>query len=372
MKMPGKARNGFWLQTDTGRNGFHTKGDVKMEDSSISKRKAEHIRVVLEENVAGKDTTTGFEKYRFEHQALPELDFEEISTETAFLGKPLKAPFLISSMTGGTAQARTINRNLAQAAEKRGWAFALGSTRAALESPEQAYTFQVRDVAPHIPVLANLGAVQLNYGYGIDECRRIVELTGADALILHFNSLQEVFQKGGNTNFKDLLVKIEDLCSRLEVPVGAKEVGWGINGRLAEKLYSVGVSFVDVAGSGGTSWSQVEKYLTSDPLKKAAAEAFSGWGNPTAECLTQARNLGLKGTLVASGGLKNGVDAAKAIALGADLAGFGRKLLHDAVHSVDALLSTYEQTELELKIAMFGIGAKDLSALKQTPLLKKM
>lgn len=178
-----------------------------------------------------------------------------------------------------------------------------------MESPEQAYTFQVRDVAPHIPVLANLGAVQLNYGYGIDECRRIVELTEADALILHFNSLQEVFQKGGNTNFKDLLVKIEDICSRLEVPVGAKEVGWGINGRLAEKLYSVGVSFVDVAGSGGTSWSQVEKYLTSDPLKKAAAEAFSGWGNPTAECLTQAqpwpkRHFGRKRRLEKRGGCR--------------------------------------------------------------------
>ncbi|GER67912.1 isopentenyl-diphosphate delta-isomerase [Weizmannia acidilactici] len=342
-----------------------------MADSSISKRKAEHIRVVLEENVAGKETTTGFEKYRFEHQALPELDFSEISTETAFLGKQLKAPFLISSMTGGTAQARSINRNLAAAAEERGWVFALGSTRAALESPEQAYTFQVRDVAPNIPVLANLGAVQLNYGYGVDECRRIIELTGADALILHFNSLQEVFQQGGNTNFKDLLVKIGEICSKLEVPVGAKEVGWGINGRLADKLFSIGVSFVDVAGAGGTSWSQVEKYLTSDPLKKAAAEAFADWGIPTAECITGARSLGVEGTLVASGGMKNGVDAAKAIALGADLAGFGRKLLHDAVNSVDALLRTFEQTELELKIAMFGIGAKDLNALKHTSFLRK-
>ncbi|WP_018663031.1 type 2 isopentenyl-diphosphate Delta-isomerase [Heyndrickxia acidiproducens] len=342
-----------------------------MGDSPISNRKADHIRVVLEEDVAGRQTTTGFEHYHFEHQALPELDFNEISIQAEFLDKPLKAPFLISSMTGGTAQARVINRNLAAVAEERGWAFALGSTRAALESPEQAYTFQVRDVAPNIPVLANLGAVQLNYGYGTEECLRIIELTGADALILHFNSLQEVFQQGGNTNFKDLMGKIETICKKLPVPVGAKEVGWGINGQLAEKLFSLGISFVDVAGSGGTSWSQVEKYLTTDPLKKAAAETFAGWGNPTAACITGARSLGVTGPLIASGGMKNGLDAAKAIALGADLTGFGRKLLAKAVDSTAALHRTFEQTELELKIAMFGIGAKDLQALRETPYLQK-
>ncbi|WP_026692948.1 type 2 isopentenyl-diphosphate Delta-isomerase [Peribacillus kribbensis] len=340
-------------------------------NQSIQNRKAEHIRISLEEDVSGRNTTTGFEAYQFIHQALPEMDFNEMDMSTTFLGRTLKAPFLISSMTGGTEEAFKINKNLAHAAEERGWAMGLGSTRAALESDSIAHTFQIRKYAPSIPIIANLGAVQLNYGYGLEECRRIIDLTEADALVLHLNTLQEVFQTGGNTNFKGLALKIEAICSGLDVPVGIKEVGWGIHGELTQQLEGMGASFIDVAGSGGTSWSQVEKLRASDPLLKSAAEAFADWGIPTAECIQEARQNGYKGTLISSGGMTSGVDTAKAIALGADLAGFGRSLLQDAVSSAGNLIQTFSRMELELRIAMFGIGARTLTDLRNTPHLRK-
>ena len=180
----------------------------------ISKRKSEHIQITLDEKVTGDNISTGFEKIRFIHNALPEIDFDEISVNTNFLGENCETPFLISSMTGGAAFAETINRNLATAAEERGWALALGSTRALIESKEYRSSFQVRKYAPSIPIIANLGAVQLNYGFGTDECQRIIEITEASALVLHLNSIQEVIQPEGNTNFKNLLLKIEQLCSR--------------------------------------------------------------------------------------------------------------------------------------------------------------
>ncbi|MBM7694186.1 isopentenyl-diphosphate delta-isomerase [Peribacillus deserti] len=339
--------------------------------NSISDRKNEHIRISLEEDVSSKNITTGLEKYRFIHQALPELDFKDINLSSSFLGKRVKTPFVISSMTGGTQQAMEINKNLALAAQARGWSMGLGSTRAALESPEQAYTFQVRKYAPHIPLFANLGAVQLNYGFTMDDCRKIIALTEADALVLHLNSLQEVFQTGGDTNFKGLMTKIESLCTHLDVPVGIKEVGWGIDGVLAKKLSELGVSFIDSAGSGGTSWSQVEKLRSADPLKIKAAEAFIDWGIPTSECIVSARKHGYSGMLLASGGITNGVEAAKAIALGADLAGFGRSILHRAAESSDALINLLNLIELEFKIVMFGIGAESMNQLKNTPYLIK-
>ena len=243
------------------------------------RRKSEHIDIALEKDVAGSGITTHFEQYRFIHHALPEIDFSEITLATQFLGKPLKAPFLISSMTGGTERGWEINRTLATIAEEKGWAMGLGSVRAAIEHPETAYTFYVRKYAPTIPILANLGAVQFNYGYGIDQCRQVVELTEADALLLHLNSMQEVFQPEGDTNFKNLLKKIETVCKKLEVPGRVKEVGWGICGETARQLVDVGVSFIDVAGAGGTSWSQVEKFRTQDLLRREAAEAFADWAS---------------------------------------------------------------------------------------------
>ncbi|MEF2968227.1 type 2 isopentenyl-diphosphate Delta-isomerase [Paenibacillus sp. M1] len=334
-----------------------------------SERKTQHIRLCLEEQVGSEGITTGFEKYRFRHNALPELDFEEISLKTTFLGAPVRTPLLVSSMTGGSELAGRINERLAEAAERRGWAMGVGSVRAAVERGELAPTFAVRRKAPTIPIIANIGAVQLNYGFGAEQCRRAVDIAGADMLVLHLNSLQEVFQPEGNTAFGGLLARIEELCRTLPVPVGVKEVGWGIDGAAAKRLREAGVAFIDVAGAGGTSWSQVEKFRSSDPVRRAAAESFADWGIPTAECIREVRAAAPEAALIGSGGLNTGVDAAKALALGADLAGFGRALLEPAVNSEERLDALLERIELELRTAMFGIGAGTVAALRGTPRL---
>ncbi len=337
-----------------------------LPSSTTGERKIEHVRLCLNEEVGASGITAGFEHYRFRHNALPELNYDDISLRTVFLKRALRTPLLISSMTGGSAATGAINARLAEAAERRGWALGVGSIRAAVERSELAATFRVRDKAPGIPVIANIGAVQLSYGFGVEECRRAVEIAGADWLVLHLNGIQEVFQPEGNTGFADLLPRIERVCRELKIPVGVKEVGWGIDGETALRLYSAGVAFVDVAGAGGTSWSQVEKFRSSDPVRRAAAEAFADWGIPTAECIAEVRAASKHGALIGSGGLRHGVDAAKALALGADLAGFGRNLLGPAVESEEALDQALAQVELELRTAMFGIGAPDLAALRGT------
>ncbi|MFE1245919.1 type 2 isopentenyl-diphosphate Delta-isomerase [Fictibacillus sp. NPDC058756] len=336
------------------------------------KRKTEHIRISLHEDVEGKNITTGLENYRFIPNALPEISFEDVSLSASFLGKSMKTPFLISSMTGGTETALRINQNLAVAAQERGWAIGLGSMRAAVEKEELAYTFQIRKWAPDIPVIANIGAVQLNYGFGLEECKRAVEIAEADALVLHLNTLQEVFQPEGDTDFSHLLSKIEKLISGLSVPVGVKEVGMGIDKTSAEKLIAAGAQFIDIAGAGGTSWVQVESYRSEDAARKKAAEAFLDWGLPTSESIAGVREVSKKIPVIASGGLKHGVDAAKSLALGADLAGFGRSLLQSAVEKdAEALILQMDRIEFELKAAMFGIGAANIDELKTTKRLMK-
>lgn len=361
----------------SGQYSSSTNGDksensgMLMPEKPTGERKMEHVRLCLDEEVNGQGVTTGFENYRFRHAALPEVDFDDVSLLTSFLGFTLRTPFLISSMTGGSKSTGEINMRLAAAAEERGWALGVGSVRAAVEREELAPTFRVREKAPSIPVIANLGAVQLNYGFGIDDCRRAVDIADADMLVLHLNGLQEVFQPEGNTRFGGLLSKIEELCKVLGVPVGIKEVGWGIDGSTARSLLNVGAAFIDVAGAGGTSWSQVEKFRNMDPVRRSAADAFADWGNPTADCIVEVREAVPSAALIGSGGLTNGVDAAKAIALGADLAGFGRGLLGSAVTSEEALDHKLAQVELELRTAMFGIGAESIAALKQTDRLVK-
>lgn len=335
-------------------------------EEGINKRKTEHIRLCLTDNVEGVNKSTGLEGISFIHNALPEINFADIDTGTRFLDKPLKAPFLVSSMTGGSELAAKINQNLAKAAEEKGWAVALGSTRALLESDTHQESFLIRKYAPSVPLIANIGAVQLNYGYGAEECQRIVELTGADSIVLHFNPLQEAVQDGGDLNFENLLPKIEKVCSAVNVPVGAKEVGFGIDGTIAKKLYDAGVSYIDVAGAGGTSWSQVEKLRSNDPLKKAAAEAFNNWGIPTKDCIVSVKSALEDVPVVSSGGMKTGMDAAKALTIGADVIGFARKLLEAATESDKAVIETMDQIELELKMTMFGVGASTLDELKNT------
>ena len=332
----------------------------------INKRKAEHITLCLTDQVTGEGITSGMESVRLIHNALPEIDFDKISLATHFFNKEIKTPFLISSMTGGSEEATIINRNLAIAAEERGWVFALGSTRALIESDAYSESFQVRDLAPTIPIIANLGAVQLNYGFTAEKCQQIIDRTEANGLVLHLNSIQEVIQTNGDTNFENLLPKIEHLVSSLDVPVGVKEVGWGIDGETARQLRDVGIQFIDVAGAGGTSWSQVEKLRSHDPIRKEAAEAFVDWGISTVESLITVKQEVNDVPVFASGGMKTGVDAAKAIALGADYVGFARSLLKNATISAEAVSQMMATRELELQMAMFGLGMLTISDLQQT------
>ncbi|WP_028593870.1 type 2 isopentenyl-diphosphate Delta-isomerase [Paenibacillus assamensis] len=339
---------------------------------ATEQRKAEHVRICLDEAVNSVGVLTGLEQYRFLHQALPEINFDDIDLTTAWFNKRVSTPLLISSMTGGSYGTGSINRRLAEVAESRGWAMGVGSVRAAVENPEVASTFRLRDVAPTIPIFANIGAVQLNAGMGIEECQRAVEIVEADALILHLNALQEVFQPEGDIDFSGLLAKIEQICRTLSVPVGVKEVGWGIAADTAVQLANAGVEFIDVAGAGGTSWIQVEKYRSNDAMKRRAADAFTDWGIATADSVVQVREALPDMKIVASGGLHNGVEAAKAIALGADAAGFGRSLLQAAVDSEEAIDDVLAQIEFELRVTMFGIGARTIEELRCTKrLLKK-
>ncbi|WP_416676686.1 type 2 isopentenyl-diphosphate Delta-isomerase [Egbenema bharatensis] len=334
-------------------------------------RKADHLRVCLEDDVQFQ-TTSGLERYRFTHCCLPELDRREIDLSTTFLGKPLKAPLLISSMTGGTEFARTINFRLAAVAQQYGLAMGVGSQRVAIEKPEVMATFAVRSVAPDILLFANLGAVQLNYQYGLEECQRVVDSLEADALILHLNPLQESVQTNGDTNFRGLLTKIEQICRQLPVPVIAKEVGNGISAPVAQRLVEAGVRAIDVAGAGGTSWAKVESERAKDPLQRRLGETFANWGIPTADCITAVRSMAATIPLIASGGLRNGLEAAKTIALGADLAGLAFPFLQAAAESESALTALTEALIAEMAIVLFCTGSPTLSDLRKPGVLEKL
>lgn len=336
------------------------------DNDATSSRKLDHVRIVLDEDVAAKGVTTGFAAYRMPHDALPDLDLVEIDTTTAFLGRPMRAPLLVSSMTGGAHDVARINLVLAEAAQTLGIAMGVGSQRSAIRDERLAYTYQVRKVAPRIPLLANLGAVQLNYGYGVDECRRAVEMIEADALILHINALQEAVQPEGNTNFKGLLRRIEQVCKDVGVPVIAKEVGNGIGAAAARRLAEAGVWGIDVAGAGGTSWSEVERFRQTSEARARVAGAFAGWGIPTTEAIRQVRAALPTIALIGSGGVRSGVDVAKAIALGADLGATAKPALSPAAEGLglDGVIAGLQSYIDELRIAMFCSGCADLKALR--------
>lgn len=339
--------------------------------TTTERRKEEHIRINLEENVQFPRLTTGLETYHFLHQALPNLDLADIDTHLTLLGKQLSTPLFISSMTGGTPLAEKINIHLAEAAQEYGLAMGLGSQRAAIEDSSLATTFQVRRVAPDILLFANLGAVQLNYGYGVEQCQRAVEMVEADALILHFNALQEAVQPEGDGNFAGLLAKIADVCRKVGVPVIAKEVGWGISEQAAHQLAEAGVAIIDVAGAGGTSWSEVEYHRAPNAFHARVARSFADWGIPTAESIQYARQGAPQLPIFASGGLRDGIDVAKCIALGTTLAGMAGPFLKAANESVEAVLALTHEINTQLRIAMFCSGAGNLTALTQTPLIRR-
>ncbi len=326
-------------------------------------RKSDHLRINLEEEVACAETSPGFARYCLLHQALPDVDLKDVDTTTDLLGRRLTAPLVISPMTGGTPQARMINRRLAQAAQHAGIGMGLGSQRAAIEHPALEDTYRVRDLAPDVLLLANLGAVQLNYGYGVDECRRAVDMIEADALVLHLNPLQEALQPEGNTAFAGLLAKIETVCRFINVPVVVKEVGWGISEHVARQLADIGVSAIDVAGSGGSCWSQVEMHRAVTDHQRRVAQAFVGWGIPTAESLLMVRRGAPALPVLASGGIRDGIQIAKAIALGATACGVAQPFLRAAVDSPGAVAELIDVLIAQLRIAMFAAGAGDVEAL---------
>lgn len=332
-------------------------------------RKADHIRINLEENVQFPRLTTGLERYRFMHQALPELDLEAVNTQVTVLGRRLDAPLLISSMTGGTSMASTFNTFLAIAAQRYNIPMGVGSQRAALEDDQLAESFVlVRQNAPDAMIFANIGAVQLNYGYGLDHCQRAVDMVEADALILHFNVIQEVVQPEGDTRFADLLSQVEALAKSLALPIIAKEVGWGFSEANARDLANAGVQAIDVAGAGGTSWSEVEYHRAATHYHRQVARAFADWGIPTADAIQYARRGAPDLDIFASGGLRDGIDVAKCIALGAKLGGLASPFLKAAAQSQEAVFEAIEIVTAQLRIAMLASGAANIHALSQTPL----
>lgn len=342
------------------------------DETQVSTRKVEHLRINLQEDVQFLNVTNGLDKYRFVHQALPELDLDAIDPSLSLFGKLVRAPILVSSMTGGASEAERINRNLAAAAQATGIAMGLGSQRAAISDPSLARTYRVRDLAPDILLFANLGAIQLNYGYGPEECRRAVEMIDADALILHLNPIQEAVQGHGNINWSGLLAKIEKVCRSLGIPVIVKEVGFGISEQTARQLASAGVSAIDVAGAGGTSWAAVEAKRAPNAELQKLAETFWDWGVPTSDSLLAVRRAAPGLPVFASGGIRNGIEIAKCVALGAVLVGLASPLLKLADISPEAAVQGIEELVTQLRVAMFGIGAGNLETLRDTPHLIKI
>lgn len=334
-------------------------------------RKKEHLEIALNKPVEFKEVTTGLDDYRFIHQALPDIDLADIDLSSFLFGKRLDAPLMISPMVGGIESAKYINRNLAQAAQAMGVAMGVGSQRLAIEDETVVETYEVRDIAPDILLFANLGAIQLNYGYGVAECRRAVEMIGADALILHLNPLQEALQHDGNTNFTGLFRKIEQVCHELRTPVIIKEVGWGISETVARRLAEIGVAGIDVAGAGGTSWSEVERHRTFTETDNNIAAKFTSWGIPTGESIVRAKRGANGLPLIASGGIRHGLDVAKVIALGADAGGIAVPLLKAASISAESVMATLQEIIEVLRISMFCIGAANLKELKNSPFLER-
>lgn len=328
-------------------------------------RKLEHMQLALERRMQLESRF--FDRLAFEHEALPEIDMAEIDVSVSFLGKRMAAPLLVSCMTGGTDSASQINHHLAAGAERAGIALGVGSQRKAIEDAATAATFVVRDAAPTVPLLANLGAVQLNYGFGIAECRRAVEMISADALVLHLNPLQEAIQPEGQCDFSDLIPKIGGVVRKLGVPVVVKEIGCGISGATGRRLYDAGVRIVDTAGLGGTSWARIEAARTAD---LEIGEIFADWGVPTPDSIRQLAAIdGL--SVIGSGGVRSGIDVAKAIALGSDLVGLAQPFLEAAMESAERVYERIQRTVQELEIAMFCVGARNLEELRQTRLVER-
>ena len=332
-------------------------------------RKDSHIEIVLHEDVAHKTVANGFERYRFDHEALPEMDLADVDLSIELLGKRLAAPLVIGAMTGGTERSRRINRHLAEAAQASRVALALGSARAVLENPARARTYAVRDVAPDVLVFANLGAVQLRLGVTPDDCRRLVDLLEADALNLHLNPLQEVVQPEGDTTFGGLGDRIAAVARALApTPVLVKEVGSGISAATAAILRTTGIAGIEVAGAGGTSWALIESHRGGNPAKARLGRVFADWGIPTAESLIQVRESWPDGVVIASGGIRDGIESAKALALGATAVASAFPFLAGAERSAEAVVERIGLFVEELRTACFLTRSRTIADLRQARL----
>ncbi|MFQ5940641.1 MAG: type 2 isopentenyl-diphosphate Delta-isomerase [Nitrososphaerales archaeon] len=335
----------------------------------IKERKLEGLKVPLSREVQAKTTSTYLEYVQFIHNALPELNFDEIDTSTTFLNHKFLSPLIIDSMTGGTPEAAKINERLAETAEEMGIGMGLGSQRAGLKSKELADTYSIaRKHAPNVFLIANIGGAQLAKGLTIDEAKQLIDMINANALVVHLNPLQELVQPEGEPQFKGVYQKIADLVKSLSIPVIVKEVGAGISREVALKLQVVGVKAINVAGSGGTSWAGVEKLRAEsrgNELKAHLGEMFWDWGIPTAASLIEVKKSAQL-PLVASGGLRNGLDVAKCLTIGADMCAMALPFLKQAAVSKEAVVQFANLLLNELKSTMYLVGAKDVKALKMT------
>ena len=338
--------------------------------TDIEQRKNDHLDIVLRNEVKAVQRDSGLQDIHFVHCALPELDLSQIDLKTNFLGKRINAPILISSMTGGPVRAATLNKNIAVACDALDLAFGVGSQRIALQGTSAAgFGKDLRQAAPNAVILANFGAAQLHDWEGVEMARRAVDMIEADGLIIHLNPMQEAVQPNGDTNWSDLFRKIEDICKACDFPVICKEVGAGLSGTVARRLVDVGVSVIDVAGRGGTSWVTIEAERAEDARQKLIAEPFHDWGIPTARAIVDVRKSCPDTTIISSGGIRDGLDCAKSIRLGADLTGLAAGVLTAAIDDERTLIEQLEVIIQQLRIACFCTGSGDLAQLRNAPLL---
>lgn len=335
--------------------------------------KLAHIDAALdggsEVSGTGRPGSLELRALRFRPTALPECDLDEVDPSLELLGKRIAAPFMVAPMTGGVERGGELNRRMARSAEAVGIPFGVGSQRVALEVPERARDFRVREVAPSIPVFGNLGAVQLVKGYGPDDAWRAVEMVEADALYLHLNAMQEVVQEGGDTAWSGVLTAIESVCSTFEarggVPVFAREVGFGLDRADVRRLLAAGIAGLDCAGGGGTSWSKLEGRVAASERHQRLGEVFQGWGLTTAEAVLEVRGIDGEVPLLASGGVRTGLDVMRLVRLGATAAGLASPVIRAASESEEACVGFLEDVLAEVKATMFGCGCPTLPRFRR-------